>query len=127
MNTSPTYLIGLALSYILFSSSLSASISDYYPHKSLNSPSNLGETGLMELPSAKFMEPASLRLNFSASFPNEYTGLTASPFSWMEASYRYAEIKNKLYGPAAYSGNQSWKDKGFDIKIKLLNQSYYFF
>lgn len=126
MNRSLVYSIGLALSYIFFSSALSTAISDYYPHKSLNSPSNLGETGLMELPSAKFMEPASLRLNFSASFPNEYTGLTASPFSWMEASYRYAEIKNKLYGPAAYSGNQSWKDKGFDLKIKLLNQSYYF-
>ena len=88
-----------------------AAIEDYYPQSTLNSPSNFGETGLMELPNGKFMEEASLRLNFTTSFPNEYTGLTGTPFSWLEATYRYAEIKNKLYGPAAYSGNQSWKDK----------------
>lgn len=104
---------------------LSASIEEYFPQKTLDSPSNFGETGLMELPNAKFMQQASLRLNFTASWPNEYTGLTATPFSWMEASYRYAEIKNKLYGPAAYSGNQSWKDKGFDVKVKLIDQTYY--
>ena len=81
----------------------------------------------MELPNAKFMEPASLRLNFSSSFPNEYTGLTGFTLL-MDGSKRIdmLKIKNKLYGPAFYSGNQSWKDKGFDIKIKLLNQSYYF-
>ncbi len=102
-----------------------AAIEDYYPQSTLNSPSNFGETGLMELPNGKFMEEASLRLNFTTSFPNEYTGLTGTPFSWLEATYRYAEIKNKLYGPAAYSGNQSWKDKGFDLKVRLLKESYY--
>ena len=104
---------------------ITAAIEDYYPQRTLNSPSNFGETGLMELPNAKFMEQASLRLNFSASWPNEYTALTGTPFSWLEASYRYAEIKNKLYGPAAYSGNQSWKDKGFDLKVRLLKENNY--
>ena len=74
----------------------------------------------METPNARFMGEASLRLNFTSSFPNEYTSLTGTPFSWFEATYRYAEVKNKLYGPAAYSGNQSYKDKGFDLKFRLL-------
>ena len=38
------------------------------------------------------------RFNFSSSFPNEYTSLTASPFSWLEATYRYTEIKNENMG-----------------------------
>jgi hypothetical protein len=120
-----TFIAGVGILTVFFCLPLKASIEDYFPQKTLNAPSNYGETGLMEVPNAKFMEQASLRFNFSASFPNEYTGLTATPFSWLETSYRYAEIKNKLYGPAAYSGNQSWKDKGFDLKIKLLNERYY--
>jgi len=118
------FLVGILGS--LFGLPLLASIEDYFPIKTLSSPSNYGNTGLLETPNARFMDEASLRLNFSSSFPNEFTTLTASPFPWVEATYRYTEIKNKKYGPAAYSGNQSWKDKAFDLKIKLLNESYYF-
>ena len=71
------------------------------------------------------MEEASLRFNFSSSFPNEFTSLTASPFNWFEATYRYAEIKNQKYGPFGYSGNQSLKDKGFDVKVRLKEESFY--
>ena len=77
----------------------------------------------MEIPNARFMSPASLRINFSASYPFEYTSLTGTPFKWFEATYRYAEIKNQDYGPFSYSGNQSLKDKGFDFKIRLLKES----
>ena len=91
----------------------------------LSSPSNYGNTGLLEIPNARFMEQASLRFNFSSSFPNEFTTLTATPFPWLEASYRYVEVKNRKYGPATYSKNQSFKDKAFDIKIRLLNEKYY--
>ena len=41
------------------------------------------------------MSPASLRLHYSSSYPIEYTSLTATPFPWLEATYRYAEIKNR--------------------------------
>ena len=40
----------------------------------------------------------------------------------MEASYRYTEIKNQKYGPSSYSGNQTKKDKGFDLKIRLAQE-----
>jgi len=104
---------------------LAASIDDYFPHKVEPSASNYGQTGLFETPSAKFMEEGSLRLTFSASYPNEYTTLTATPFSWMEASFRYSEVKNRLYGPRSFSGNQSWKDKSFDIKLRLFKENYF--
>ena len=44
------------------------------------------------------MKEASISWNFSGSFPYEYTSITASPYSWMEASYRYTEIKNENMG-----------------------------
>ncbi len=76
------------------------------------------------MPNARIMPEASLRFNFSSSYPNEFTSLTATPFNWLEATYRYAEIKNERYGPSGYSGNQTLKDKGFDIKARILKESY---
>ena len=108
---------------LLHSVKIFSSLDDYYIHTIDSNPSNIGLTGLLEIPNARFMQPASLRFNFSSSFPNEFTSVTATPFSWMEASYRYTEVKNKRYGPSSYSGNQSWKDKAFDLKIKLMNES----
>ena len=52
----------------------------------------------LENPNARFNEEGVLKIGISSSFPNEYTSIIASPFSWMEATYRYTEIENKLYG-----------------------------
>ena len=115
----------VSLLLTLFWSNLAYSdIDDYFQNPISPSASNYGNTGILELPSARFMGPGAMRFNFSSSYPNEYTSLTASPFSWLEATYRYTEIKNLKYGPFAYSGNQSLKDKGFDIKFKLREETY---
>ena len=103
-----------------------ADINEYFIYKVGPSSSNYGNTGILEVPNARFMKEASLRFNFSSSFPNEYTTLTSSPFNWLEATYRYTEIKDQLYGPSVYSGNQSLKDKGFDLKLLMVNETSYF-
>ena len=109
---------------IFFSSLLFSSIEDYYRIGLEPSSTNYGETGLMEIPSARFLPEGTLKMGISASYPYEFTFLTASPFSWFEATYRYVEEKNVLYGPAVYSGNQSLKDKGFDLKLRILKETY---
>jgi len=115
----------LSIVLIAFSNLVYSSVEDYYPYKVVPSASNYGNTGILEMPNARMMPEAQLRFNFSASYPHEYTSLTASPFTWLEATYRYAEIKNQRYGPAVYSGNQSLKDKGFDIKTLIRKETYY--
>ncbi len=45
------------------------------------------------MPNARLMPEAQLKFNFSSSYPYEFTSLTASPFSWLEATYRYTELK----------------------------------
>ena len=102
-----------------------ASIDEYYLYPIKSSASNFGNTGLYDTPNARVMSPASLRINFSSSYPFEYTSLTATPFSWVEATYRYTEIKNKKYGQIFYSGNQSLKDKGFYLKVLIHNEKKY--
>ena len=100
------------ISLLLFFCNISyADIDDYFPYKVEPSPSNYGNTGILEIPNARFMSPASLRFHYSNSYPIGFTSLTATPFPWLEATYRYAEIKNRKYGPVRYSGNQTLKDK----------------
>ena len=77
------------------------------------------------MPNARLMDEGSMKIGFSSSYPNEFTYISATPFSWLEASYKYTEQKNLLYGPYSYSNNQTFKDKGFDLKIRLLEESYY--
>ncbi len=111
-------LISLFLSSIVLSS-----IDEYFPENKATS-SNYGNTGLLEIPSARFAKEGTLKFGISSSFPNEFTFITASPFPWLEATYRYVEIKNKLYGPYYFSGNQTYKDKGFDIKFLVAEEKY---
>ena len=50
--------------------------------------------------------------------------LIAYPFNWLEVSYQYADINNQLYSPyREFSGSQSLKDKSFDAKIRLIQES----
>ena len=119
------FLFCILLVFLFLSKELKASIEDYYPYKIYPSASNYGNTGILELPNSRFMEEATLRFNFSSSFPNEFTSLTASPFPWLETTYRYVEIKDQNYGPSRYSGNQSLKDKGFDVKVRLFDEGRY--
>ncbi len=100
-------------------------IDDYFSHNVTSSAGFYGETGILEIPNARFMEQGALSFTYSSSFPNEFTSLTASPFSWLEATYRYVEVENQKYGQSFYSGNQSYKDKGFDFKVRLLEEGYY--
>mgnify|MGYP001192051459 CR=1 FL=1 len=126
MQRSSLVLRSLLVLTFFCSTKIVSNINDYYPYQVIPSSSNYGDTGLIELPNARFLEEASMRLHFSSSYPHEYTTITASPFTWLEASYRYTEIKNLKYGPYAYSRNQTRKDKGFDLKIGLMSEGLYF-
>ncbi len=109
----------------LFSSILTASIEDYiYPNSSNPSYSNYGTLGLIQMPSARFHEAGSLGLSWSHIDPYLRGSILAYPFDWFEASYQYTDINNALYSDvAAFSGDQSYKDKSFDMKVRILKET----
>jgi hypothetical protein len=45
------------------------------------------------------------------------------PLDGLEAGFRYTDISNRLYGSADLSGSQSMKDKSFEIKARLWNET----
>ncbi len=89
--------------------------------------SSYGNAGLLNMPNARFMDEGSLGFKWSRTEPYMRGSIIAYPFSWMETLYRYTDINDRLYSDnRAFSGGQSLKDKGFDAKFKLLNETPYF-
>ena len=109
---------------VSLSSHVSADPDDYiYPFKQY-SFSNYGTLGLIQNPNARFLDEGSLGFSWSHNEPYLRGSLIAYPFSWLEVSYQYADINNKLYSQIkSFSGSQSLKDKSFDTKIRLIKES----
>jgi len=109
--------------FLLLSTFILGDIDDYLPQDPGPTSSNYGETGLLEIPTARLMPEGSFKFGINSSYPYEMTVISATPFSWMEATFRYTEIKNLLYSPyPSFSGNQTFKDKSFDFKFRLLEE-----
>lgn len=87
---------------------------------------DFGGVGLLQMPTAR-MSPAG-QFAFFANKVDTYTraGVVFQPYDWFEGLFRYTDFSNVPYGPESLSGDQSYKDKSFDIKLKLLDESYYF-
>jgi hypothetical protein len=105
---------------------LKADYNDYKYRFSYPSFSNYGTIGVINNPSARFLPEGTYGLTWSANDPYLKGSIVAYPFSWMEASYQYTDINNALYSDSpAFSGSQSFKDKSFDAKFKLINEGVY--
>ncbi len=104
---------------------LQASIREYiFPYQS-PSFSNYGALGLIQNPTARFLENGALGISWSHNEPYLRGSIIAYPFDWLEASFQYTDINNALYSQVeAFSGSQSLKDKSFDAKIRILKESY---
>ena len=85
--------------------------------------SDWGGTGLWQTPTAR-MAPAG-EVSFTASHARPYTryNFTLQPLPWLEASFRYSNISNRRYGPTSLSGQQGYKDKSIDAKVRLWRES----
>lgn len=83
-----------------------------------------GLIGLLQTPTARMAAEGDLRFHFSRVAPYDRLNVLLQPVDWLEAGFRYTDISNRLYGPAI-AGNQSYKDKSIDLKIRLMRESAY--
>ncbi|AVJ55266.1 YjbH domain-containing protein [Idiomarina sp. OT37-5b] len=88
--------------------------------------SDVGGVGLLQMPTAR-MAPVG---EFTASYydNDEYRRMALSMqlFPWLEATIRYNDIRTRLYSSSpGFSGNQTYKDRGVDVKLRLLQESYW--
>ena len=82
-----------------------------------------GGIGLIQNPTARFSDDGELLFGLSSEEPINRVFARAQFFPWMEAIVRYTEGTYTSYN---FGSPQTWKDKGFDLKIKLLDEREHF-
>lgn len=72
------------------------------------------------------MAPAGeLSVNANRTEPYSRYSFSAQPLDWLEGTFRYTAITNRLYGAESFSGGQSYKDKAVDAKVRLNQESHW--
>ncbi|MGL5948005.1 MAG: YjbH domain-containing protein, partial [Aeromonas sp.] len=100
---------------------LAATLDPYGPTQTA-----FGGVGLLQMPTARMAAEGEFSLNYADNEEYRRWSISAQPFSWLEATFRYTDVRTQLYsGNEAFSGKQSYKDKGFDAKLRLLAESAY--
>ncbi len=114
----------LILSIIIASCELLADESiKYQESDNPYSQNTWGGIGLIQNPTARFSDDGELLFGISSEAPINRLFGKAQFLPWMEAIVRYTEGTYTSYN---FGSPQTWKDKGFDLKIKLLDESEYF-
>ncbi|WNK20103.1 YjbH domain-containing protein [Halomonas piscis] len=86
--------------------------------------SDFGGIGLMQTPSARMAPEGSMMAGWSRTSPYRRYSVFFQPTEWLEGGFRYAEIEDRLYGEEI-AGGRNYLDKGFDVKLRLLEESRY--
>jgi hypothetical protein len=86
---------------------------------------DFGGVGLLQTPTARFGEDGDMYLGASAVDPYNRFFFTIQGLPWLEATLRYTEVTNRLYGPESFSGDQSYKDRGIDVKLRVVEEGKY--
>lgn len=82
-----------------------------------------GGAGLLQTPTARFGEAGEVNLTLSNTDPYTRLSVMLQPFDWLEAGFRYIDIKNVAF--AISETGQSIKDKSIDVRARLLKETEY--
>lgn len=71
------------------------------------------------MPTARFYDESVHGLTLYDGTPDQKGTLTSNPYDWLEASLFYTNIQGTPYPGFEY---QDYKDKGFNLKLRLKKQ-----
>jgi hypothetical protein len=92
----------------------------FYPDYPGPSQSVHGGVGLIQVPTARFAEAGQFSMNYYDNDFYRFWSVSLTLFPWMESTVRYTDIRNRLYSDdPGFSGDQTLKDKGIDVKFRL--------
>lgn len=85
-----------------------------------------GGTGLIQTPTARMQDVGAVSMNYTDNGEYRFWSVNLQLFEWMEATARYTDVRTQLYSQVeSFSGNQTLKDKGLDVKFRLWKEGYY--
>ena len=90
-----------------------------------NTSNNFGIIGLINMPTARMYDESTYSFNYYYGEKDQKISMTAYPFEWLEASVFYANLNERDYCDDLTISfcNQDQKDKGFNLKIRLLEET----
>ena len=89
-------------------------------------PTLTGQTGFISMPDARVAPDGTWRTGFSVLRPYESIWSSISLFPWLEASGRYTRlmgVRPRLIDPSREDDYGDFKDKAFDLKLRLWDES----
>ena len=92
------------------------------PRNAQVTASDWGNIGLLQTPTARMAPAGEVRFHLSQVFPYTHGTVMFQPVDWLETGFRYTDVSNRLYGPEI-AGDQSYKDKSIDLKLRLREES----
>lgn len=97
-----------------------------YPAPIGPSQSDFGGVGLLQTPTARMAREGELSLNYRDNDQYRYYSASVQLFPWLETTLRYTDVRTRQYSSVeAFSGDQTYKDKAFDLKLRLWEESYW--
>lgn len=85
-----------------------------------------GGVGLIQTPTARMAPAGDLSINYTDNEEYRLWSVSIQLFDWMESTVRYTDVRTRLYSDDPnFSGDQTLKDKGIDVKFRLLQESTY--
>lgn len=101
----------------------SNNLNSYYSHVGYTQ-SDFGGVGLLQTPTARFADAGEFNFNYRDNEEYRRWSISLQPLEWLETTLRYTDTRTRLYSYSPeFSGDQTHKDKGFDIKLRLLKES----
>ena len=73
---------------------------------------SVGQTGLIQLPSALLQKSGTVGLTLGNGSLNKFVSIIATPFPWLEASFFYHRPRDTFY-----IKQHMYLDKGFNVKM----------
>ncbi|ADO50370.1 YjbH domain-containing protein [[Enterobacter] lignolyticus] len=97
-----------------------------YPAPIGPSQSDFGGTGLLQTPTARMAREGEFSLNYRDNDQYRFYSASVQLFPWLETTLRYTDVRTKKYSNVeAFSGDQTYKDKAFDLKLRLWEEGYW--
>lgn len=88
------------------------------------SQSDFGGTGLLQMPTARMARSGEFNLNYRDNDEYRRYSVSLQLFDWLETTVRYTDIRTRPYSDnKSFSGDQTYKDKSFDVKARLWQES----
>ena len=84
---------------------------------------DFGGVGLLQTPTARFADEGSFGVGLSSIKPYNQVQIFATPLPGFEAVFRYTDVTDRPYGPRSFSGFQSYKDRSFGFKLRLIEET----